>query len=202
MQRFYAIPDSVLAAARDAGEFGTTVADDGTNTNANSHGTVTDFAKIGAAPRQGSPSKARTGVAGHSNFGKLDKHRPQGLSHLTWEFSGRGAEHRGYRKVPEEMLQSAVESNTKQASSWIAAARVELAAGKPAAARNLIAKGCEHCPKSEDIWVESINLNNNRNAKVIAAQAIKQNPHSVRLWVETMKLENDLRSKKKSSAWH
>ena len=49
MQRFYAVPDSVIAAARDAGQFGTTVADEGGATEATKDGTVTDFAKIGAA---------------------------------------------------------------------------------------------------------------------------------------------------------
>ncbi|KAH8900996.1 pre-mRNA splicing factor prp1-like protein [Thozetella sp. PMI_491] len=196
MQRFYAVPDSVLAASRDAGEFGTTVADDGTATSAANDGTVTDFAKIGAARDKVLQAKLEQASQGTVSSGSATSIDPKG--YLTSLSNTQGAEQSiGDIEKFRKMLKSAVDSNVKQASSWIAAARLEIVAGKPAAARNLIAKGCEHCPKSEDIWLENIHLNDNRNAKVIAAQAIKQNPRSVKLWVEAMKLENDLRSKKK-----
>lgn len=199
MERFYAVPDSVLAAARDAGQFGTTVAEDGTATEGvNKDGAVTDFAKIGAArdkvlrARLEQQSQSST-VATAGSATSID---PKG--YLTSLSSMQGAEQSiGDIEQFRKMLKSAVDSNPKQAASWIAAARLEIAAGKPGAARSLIAKGCEHCPKSEDIWLENIHLNDNRNAKVIAAQAIQANPHSVKLWVEAMKLENDPRSKKK-----
>src|SRR5690606_10528421 len=49
-QRFYAVPDSVLAAARDANEMTTTVTDDGMASSADrADGTMTNFAQIGAA---------------------------------------------------------------------------------------------------------------------------------------------------------
>jgi len=51
-------------------------------------------------------------------------------------------------------------------SGWIAAARLEELAGKIVAARNVIARGCEHCPKSEDAWLENIRLNDNHNARL------------------------------------
>ncbi len=196
MQRFYAVPDSVLAAARDSGEFGTTVADDGTATNGNTQGTVTDFAKIGAARDKVLQAKLDRASQGTATSGSSTSVDPKG--YLTSLNSMQGAEQSiGDIEKFRKMLKSAVDSNVKQASSWIAAARLEIVAGKPAAARNMIAKGCEHCPKSEDIWLENIHLNDNRSAKVIAAQALKHNPHSMKLWVEAMKLENDLRSKKK-----
>ncbi|KAK4144256.1 PRP1 splicing factor, N-terminal-domain-containing protein [Dichotomopilus funicola] len=203
MQRFYAVPDSVLAAARDQGQFGTTVSDDGGGTGGsvdggNKDGTVTDFAKIGAArdkvlrARLEQQSQS-SGIATAGGATSID---PKG--YLTSLSSLQGAEQSiGDMEQFRKMLKSAVDSNPKQAASWIAAARLEIAAGKPGAARNLIAKGCQHCPKSEDIWLENIHLNDNRNAKVIAAQAIQANPHSVKLWVEAMKLENDPRSRKK-----
>ncbi|KAK1749955.1 hypothetical protein QBC47DRAFT_310908 [Echria macrotheca] len=201
MERFYAVPDSVLAAARDTGQFGTTVADDGTATEGgNRDGTVTDFAKIGAArdkvlkARLEQESHSGSGIATAGSSTSID---PKG--YLTSLASAQGAAEQSIGDIEQfrKMLKSAVDSNPKQAASWIAAARLENHAGKPGAARTLIAKGCQHCPKSEDIWLENIHLNDNRNAKIIATQAIQANPNSVKLWVEAMKLENDPRSKKK-----
>jgi len=200
MERFYAVPDSVLAAARDTGQFGTTVADDGAATETNKDGTVTDFAKIGAARdkvlRARLEQESQSGTL--TTAGSASSIDPKGyLTSLANGGAGGSEQSIGDIEQFRKMLKSAVDSNPKQAASWIAAARLEMHAGKPGAARTLIAKGCQHCPKSEDIWLENIHLNDNRNAKVIAAQAIQANPHSVRLWVEAMKLENDPRSRKK-----
>ena len=43
-------------------------------------------------------------------------------------------------------------------TAWIASARLEEVTGKVQAARNLIMKGCEECPKSEDVWLEAARL--------------------------------------------
>lgn len=51
-QRFYAVPDSVIASARDSTQFETTIADDGTQTDVRggaADGTMTNFADISAA---------------------------------------------------------------------------------------------------------------------------------------------------------
>ena len=50
------------------------------------------------------------------------------------------------------------DTNPKHSPAWIAAARVEEAAGKTAQARKLIMEGCEVCPDSEDVWLESARL--------------------------------------------
>lgn len=42
--------------------------------------------------------------------------------------------------------------------AWIASARLEEVTGKLQTARNLIMKGCEMCPKSEDVWLEAARL--------------------------------------------
>ena len=44
------------------------------------------------------------------------------------------------------------------ATALIASARLEEVTGKVQAARNLIMKGCEECPKSEDVWLEAARL--------------------------------------------
>ncbi|CAK7221867.1 U4/U6 x U5 tri-snRNP complex subunit Prp1 [Sporothrix curviconia] len=204
-QRFYAVPDSVLAAARDGGELGTTVADDGVASEANSggnkDGTMTNFAKIGAARDkvlQAHLDQASHQTSGTSTvLGTSTTVDPRG--YITSLNKLESSEKVSVSDVDfaRKLLKSAVESNPTSAPGWIAAARVEELAGKIVAARNVIARGCQHCPKSEDVWLENIRLNENRNAKIIAADAIKANRRSVRLWVEAMKLETDPLSKKR-----
>lgn len=42
--------------------------------------------------------------------------------------------------------------------AWIASARLEEVTGKLQAARNIIMKGCETCPRSEEMWLEAARL--------------------------------------------
>ncbi len=42
--------------------------------------------------------------------------------------------------------------------AWIASARLEEVTGKLQAARIIIMKGCEVCPRSEDVWLEASRL--------------------------------------------
>ncbi len=41
---------------------------------------------------------------------------------------------------------------------WIAAARLEEVTGRMQTARNTIMRGCEVCPKNEDVWLEAARL--------------------------------------------
>ena len=56
------------------------------------------------------------------------------------------------------LLDPLVKSNPKHAPAWIAAACMEEHAGRVVAARKLIKAGCEHCPKSEEVWSEAARL--------------------------------------------
>ena len=56
------------------------------------------------------------------------------------------------------LLKSVRETNPKHPPAWIASARLEEVTGKLQAARNVIMKGCEECPKSEDMWLEAARL--------------------------------------------
>lgn len=200
--KFYAVPDSVLASAAGAGQMGTTVMDDGTaSTVDQKDGTMTNFADIGAARDkvlqvrldQASSGSGTASIAGTST--SID---PKGyLTSLAKSQGGEGEAQVGDIKRVRVLLESVIRTNPKHAPGWIAAARLEELAGKIVAARNVIARGCEICPKSEDAWLENIRLNDNHNAKIIAANAIKNNDTSVRLWVEAMKLETEPRAKKK-----
>ena len=200
-QRFYAVPDSVIAGARDATELGTTVADDGGAGGDGPDGTMTNFADIGAARDkvlkvrldQASQGSGTDSVAGSAT--NID---PKGyLTSLAKSQINEGEAQVGDIKRVRVLLESVIKTNPKHAPGWIAAARLEELAGKTVAARNVIARGCEFCPKSEDAWLENIRLNDNHNAKIIAANAIKNNDHSVRLWIEAMKLESEPRAKKR-----
>ncbi|KAK4613391.1 Pre-mRNA-splicing factor prp1 [Fulvia fulva] len=196
--RFYAVPDSVLAGARDSGQLGAEVQDEGAATEATNgdqaDGTVTNFADIGAA--RDKVLQARLDKAAQSSgtatAGTSTSIDPKGyLTSLgNTELSNiPGAQNVGDIKRARVLLESVIKTNPRHGPGWIAAARLEEYAGKIVAARNVMRRGCEMCPKSEDVWLESMRLNENANAKIIAADAIKHNDRSVRLWIEASKLE-------------
>lgn len=202
-QRFYAVPDSVIAGARDSTQFDTTVAEDGPGgSGADSvDGTMTNFADIGAARDkvlQVKLDQAALGSGNDSTAGTSTNIDPKGyLTSLSKSEIKSGEAEVGDINRVRVLLESVIKTNPKHAPGWIAAARLEEVAGKIVAARNVIARGCEHCPKSEDAWLENIRLNDNHNAKIIAAKAITCNERSTRLWIEAMKLESDPRAKKR-----
>ncbi|KAJ3196950.1 hypothetical protein HK101_006999 [Irineochytrium annulatum] len=100
-------------------------------------------------------------------------------------------------KKARQLLRSVTTTNPKHAPGWIAAARLEEVAQKMVAAREIIGKGCEECPKSEDVWLEAARLNNNENAKIILANAVRHIPQSVKIWLRAMSLETDVKSQKR-----
>ncbi|CAJ1956560.1 unnamed protein product [Sphenostylis stenocarpa] len=89
------------------------------------------------------------------------------------------------------LLKSVTQTNPKHPPGWIAAARLEELAGKLQAARQLIQKGCEECPKNEDVWLEACRLANPDEAKAVIARGVKSIPNSVKLWMQAAKLEHD-----------
>ena len=204
-QRFYAVPDSVIASTRDSTQFDTMVAEDGTegggsSTGAAADGTMTNFADIGAARDKVLKvrlDQAAVGSNADASAGSATNIDPKGyLTNLTQSELKAGEVEIGDIKRVRVLLESVTKTNPKHAPGWIALARLEELAGRIVAARNIMAKGCELCPKSEDAWLENIRLNEGHNAKVIAANAIKNNDMSTRLWIEAMRLETDTRSKK------
>lgn len=197
-QKFYAVPDSVIAAARDSTQFGTTVEDGAVSSDA-VDGTMTNFADIGAAKNKVLQVRLDQASAGtdsvHGGATNID---PKGyLTSLNKSIVGQTEAQVGDIKRARVLLESVIKTNPSHAPGWIAAARLEELAGKMVQARSVIARGCEHCPKNEDVWLENIRLNDNHNAKIIVAQAVKENPKSVSLWKEAMKLETEPRAKKR-----
>ncbi|KAI9203430.1 PRP1 splicing factor, N-terminal-domain-containing protein [Polychytrium aggregatum] len=100
-------------------------------------------------------------------------------------------------KKARTLLKSVTVTNPKHAPGWIAAARLEEVAGKIVTAREVIAKGCQECPKSEDVWLESARLNTPENAKVILASSVRHVPQSVKIWLRAMQLETDAKAQKR-----
>ncbi|KOS21432.1 Pre-mRNA-splicing factor prp1 [Escovopsis weberi] len=215
-QRFYAVPDSVLAAAGASGELGTTVMDDAAGGAASgvggadaADGTMTNFAKIGAARDKVLKSRLEQasqsagggggGGGGDSVVGTSTSIDPQGyITSLNKMQMSEAQVNVGDINRVRELLQSVVKTNPNNALGWIAAARLEELAGKIVAARKTIDQGCARCPKSEDAWLENIRLNSDSpNAKIIARRAIEANGRSVRLWVEAMRLETIPSNKKR-----
>lgn len=94
------------------------------------------------------------------------------------------------------LLKSVRETNPKHAPGWVASARLEEIAGKLQIARNLIMRGCDECPSSEDIWLEAVRLVQPDQTKSVVAQAIRRLPQSVRLWVKAAELETENKAKK------
>ncbi|PRD19359.1 UNVERIFIED_CONTAM: Pre-mRNA-processing factor 6 [Trichonephila clavipes] len=58
-------------------------------------------------------------------------------------------------------------------------------------------KGCEMCPKSEDVWLEAARLQPADLAKAVISQALRHIPMSVRSWIKAADLETELKAKKK-----
>ena len=196
------MPDSVIVGARNSTQLESTSGDaPDLGASDNADGSMTNFADIGAARDkvlqvrldQAAQSSGTDSVMGTSS--SID---PKGyLTHLTKSELKSGDVHVGDVNRARLLLESVIKTNPRHGPGWIAAARLEEFAGRLVAARNVIARGCEYCPKNDDVWLESIRLNDNHNAKIIAANAIRNNDRSVRLWIEAMKTETDLLSKKR-----
>ncbi|CED82474.1 pre-mrna splicing factor prp1 [Phaffia rhodozyma] len=99
-------------------------------------------------------------------------------------------------KRARALLDSVIKTNPKHAPGWIAAAALEVHAKKMVAARKIIAKGCEMCPKSEDVWLQAAELNIPENAKRILANAVRELPQSVKIWLKAAVLETDVNRRK------
>lgn len=198
-ERYTPVPDSVLKNGIKENEFVSTLDTKqtlygGLTTPAETTTTTTDFEQFGRARDKVLGIKLDQISDSVSGQSVID---PKGyLTDLNSVVVKSDAEISDIKKA-RMLLKSVITTNPKNAPGWIAAARLEEFAGKVVAARDIIAKGCEECPKSEDVWLEAARLNNVDNAKIILANAVRHIPQSVRLWLRAMALETDTRNKKK-----
>ncbi|KAG2204443.1 hypothetical protein INT47_005234 [Mucor saturninus] len=200
-ERFTPMPDSIIAAARDKSQYETAL--DATEQKlggivssaaASSNDMMTNFREIGQARDKVLGLKLDQVSDSVSGKTTID---PKGyLTDLNSVVVKSDAEI-GDLKKARLLLNSVITTNPKHAPGWIAAARLEEVAGRIVHARNIIAKGCEQCPKSEDVWLESARLNTTDNAKIILGDAVRHLPQSVKIWLKAVSLESDNKAKKK-----
>ncbi|KAK3018342.1 hypothetical protein RJ639_004754 [Escallonia herrerae] len=93
------------------------------------------------------------------------------------------------------IIEAYVSKNPKNRYGWIVGARLEEEAGRIEAARQLIKKGCQECPESEEIWLEACRLSSNNEAKAVILEGLKGVPNFVKLWMLAADLERDDASK-------
>ena len=87
------------------------------------------------------------------------------------------------------LLKSVRDTNPQHGPGWIAAARVEEAAGKLVQARKIMQEGCNACSTNQDVWLEAARLHPPNVAKTILAAAARRIPHSVPLFLKASELE-------------
>jgi len=95
------------------------------------------------------------------------------------------------------LLKSVINTNPRHAPGWIAAARLEEVAGRLPQARELITKGCELCPGSEDVWLEASRLQTLENAKAVLARGVAALPNSIKIWMQAARMETSDAAKKR-----
>ncbi|KAI9500037.1 U4/U6 x U5 tri-snRNP complex subunit Prp1 [Coemansia spiralis] len=153
-------------------------------------GQATDFAALSEA--RDSVLKLKLDQVGDSASGKTTVD-PRG--YLTSLNTLKGAEIGDISRA-RMLLKSVVQTNPKHAPGWIAAARLEELANKPARARTVITEGCENCPQNEDVWLEAARLNK-RDARLVLASAARHLPLSVRVWMAAADLEPHAKEQKR-----
>jgi pre-mRNA-processing factor 6 len=94
------------------------------------------------------------------------------------------------------LLKSVRDTNPKHGPGWIAAARVEEAAGKTQQARKIIQEGCTICPDNEDVWLEAARLHPVEVGKRILATAVRRIPTSVKIFLKAADMEHSDPAKK------
>lgn len=181
-ERFSAVPDSVITSAMDPGMVTSIGETDG----------LSDFSQFGRA-RDKLLSIKLDQLADPSSSSTVDL---KGYLNELGAPTTSAAEISDIKKA-RNLLRSVISTNPTHAPGWIAAARLEEVATKLAQARDLIAQGCEACPRNEDIWIEAARLNNPETAKTILANAVRHIPTSIKIWLLAKELEKDFDAQKR-----
>ncbi|KAL4073169.1 PRP1 splicing factor, N-terminal-domain-containing protein [Scleroderma yunnanense] len=200
-ERTFVVPDSIIVGDRAKNEYESSLditqqQQDGFVTPADA-GAMTNFVEIGQA-RDKILSLKLDQISGTSSVsGSATSVDPKGYLTSLNSVHLKSEAEIGDIKRARMLFDSLVKSNPKHAPGWIAAACLEEHAGRMVAARKLIKAGCEHCPKSEDVWLEAARLHNQEDAKVILANAVQHVGQSVKVWLAATDLEQDSKAKKR-----
>lgn len=99
-------------------------------------------------------------------------------------------------KKGRALMKSMIASNPGNPLAWVSAARFEEHCRKLGAARHIINKATEACPKSEDVWLEAARLAQASEAPMVLANAVRHIPRSVKVWLKAASLERELPRKR------
>jgi len=100
-------------------------------------------------------------------------------------------------KKAKALMQNMVASNPGNPLAWINAARFTAEVErKLTAARNIITRACEACPRSEDVWLEACRLASAADSPAVLAAAVRHIPSSVKVWMKAAQLESEVSKKK------
>jgi pre-mRNA-processing factor 6 len=197
-EKFTPVSDALLAKARQDNQYVTSIdSQNGITTSSYANGTesvLADFAQIGEAREVVLGAKLdriSDSLSGQTNID------PKGYLTGLDSILLKSEAEIGDIKKARILLKSITSTNPKNAQGWIAAARLEEFAGKTVDARDVIAKGCQECPSSEDVWLEAARLNISRNAQIILAEAVRHIPSSIKIWLQAAHLETDVKLKKR-----
>jgi len=183
-ESFVPVPDTLLAAA--AAEKQTSTAQPGDETSGYA---TTDLTAVG----QGRETVIRLNLdrMGDSVTGQTVVDPKGYLTDMKSIKISSDAEISDIKKA-RLLLKSVTSTNPRHAPGWIAAARLEELAGKSTQARLLLAKGCENCPTSDDVWLENARMQANPdNAKAVLARGVAAIPNSIKIWLQAARLETD-----------
>lgn len=201
-QKSYAVSDSILAGAAAANQTvneldESQMSGQGFETPALNGGTETDLVGIGQARDRVLSLQLDQASKDSGSSGLSSTIDPRGyMTALNSQVMQSDAQI-GDIKRARQLLDSVIKNNPKHAPGWIAAASLEVHAKKMVAARKIIARGCEECPKNEDVWFHAAELNTPENAKVMLAKAVQHIPTSVKIWLKASELETDPKAKKR-----
>lgn len=199
-ERFTPVPDSVIAGGLARTAMATTL-DPRTGletpvTPAGTESTTADLTTLGRARTSLFSVKldqASSDVSGQTNVDP--KSYMTDLRSLTPKTDAEI----GDIKKARVLLTKVTQTNPRHAPGWIALARLEEVAGQLQQARMIAMKGCEMCPRSEDMYLEAARLQTPEHAKAVVAEAVRAEhcPNSIKLWCKAAELETDVTAKRR-----
>eukprot|EP00891_Asterochloris_glomerata_P002445 jgi/Astpho2/2445/fgenesh1_pg.00044_%23_65_t len=197
MESFVPVPDTLLARAAEEKKSTSAVLDAQPGLSTPASGLQTNLTEIGAGRRAVMSlglDKMADSVTGQT---VVD---PKGYMTDMSSLEVKSDAEIGDIKKARTLLKSVINTNPRHAPGWVAAARLEEVAGRHADARQLIQKGCDMCPGSEDVWLEAARLQTPENAKAVLARGVAANPTSARLWMQAACLEQAARLEQDTAA--
>ena len=199
-ERFTAAPDSLLAQALQERASLSSTASDVNGAASSIGGSITDLRQVGQARNTVLNVKLEQAAGTESALGKASVDKEGYLTSLAALNVNMASEAEiGDMKKSRLLLKSVTSTNPHHAPGWIAAARLEMFAGKLKEARHIIEEGCRNNPTNEDVWLEFARMSPPDKSKRILAEAVTHCPTSVKIWMAASDLETENKLKTRVS---